>query len=808
MPKDNENIETIREMLYQNSEMIKKQQAEIEKIQHTVNDLLYVSQNASWYKKTMHEIEKRTQKNCILNPVNILKNILGKLSDNLYRKAKNSSYLYNILLKLYTILSKISPWLHHKLDHLIWNSKKEVDLISVVSEENNNEVEQCDQPLRKGNPLVSVIVPNYNHAPYLRQRLDSIYTQTYQNFEVILLDDCSKDNSREILTEYAEAYPQKTICAFNEVNVGRVNLQWNKGLSLAKGQYIWIAESDDWCEPDFLEKLIPKLEQQSVMIAFARSIFMQDGKKIWSTEEYLHDLPFDWNKPFVMTAFESVQKGFAVKNLIPNVSSAVFRNIGLLPDEVMNIWKNIKLCGDWIFYLYLIKGGAFAYTNETTNYYRIHKESTSLKVQETSDYYLESETVSCYIAQNYRVSSAVFTQTLKALKKHYANHNPGKDPSDVEQWYHLDKIRSFSEQRYPNVMMCNFSMKMGGGEILPIHLANSLRKNGVSVTFVDCRMDEYDPKVREMLNPGIPLIELRTPLAINTAAQAYGAEIMHSHHANVDKLISEFAINENIKQVITLHGMYEAINKSDLDALLPYVTKTCSTFAYIAEKNLLPFFQNGYGKKCHFVRVKNGLVFDIPKKKSRKELNIPEDAFVLCLVSRARFDKGWLEAVQAVERANELGDRQIHLVLIGEGEAYNKVKNFHSSFIHVLGAKQDPKAYFAMADMGFLPSRFSGESFPLVIIESLMCGKPVLASNVGEISYQLTAAAGKTAGCLFDLENGMIDTEKLARIICEIASDEQQYLELKQNCHDAAKRFDIENVVHDYLDIYQEAVNR
>ena len=53
-------------------------------------------------------------------------------------------------------------------------------------------------------PQVSVIVPNYNHAPYLRQRLDSIFNQNFQDFEVIILDDCSTDNSKEIIEEYMQ----------------------------------------------------------------------------------------------------------------------------------------------------------------------------------------------------------------------------------------------------------------------------------------------------------------------------------------------------------------------------------------------------------------------------------------------------------------------------------------------------------------------------------------------------------------------------------------------------------------------------
>jgi len=101
-------------------------------------------------------------------------------------------------------------------------------------------------------PKVSVIVPNYNHAPYLRQRIESILNQTYQDFEVILLDDCSTDNSRDILNNYRNQ-SKVSHCIFNAVNGKSAFQQWQKGVQLAKGEYIWIAESDDWAEPEFLE---------------------------------------------------------------------------------------------------------------------------------------------------------------------------------------------------------------------------------------------------------------------------------------------------------------------------------------------------------------------------------------------------------------------------------------------------------------------------------------------------------------------------------------------------------------------------
>ena len=67
-------------------------------------------------------------------------------------------------------------------------------------------------------PSVSVVVPNYNHAQYVRQRIDSILKQTLQDFELILLDDCSTDCSRAVISEYAKD-PRVTI-EFNEVNSG------------------------------------------------------------------------------------------------------------------------------------------------------------------------------------------------------------------------------------------------------------------------------------------------------------------------------------------------------------------------------------------------------------------------------------------------------------------------------------------------------------------------------------------------------------------------------------------------------------
>ena len=107
--------------------------------------------------------------------------------------------------------------------------------------------------------MVSVIIPNYNHDKYLDVRIQSILNQTYQDFEIIILDDCSTDNSKAVIERYRDNDHVSHI-VYNEKNSGTTFKQWEKGIELAKGDLLWIAESDDSCDCNFLDSLIPKFE--------------------------------------------------------------------------------------------------------------------------------------------------------------------------------------------------------------------------------------------------------------------------------------------------------------------------------------------------------------------------------------------------------------------------------------------------------------------------------------------------------------------------------------------------------------------
>lgn len=658
-------------------------------------------------------------------------------------------------------------------------------------------------------PLVSVIVPNYNHEPYLRERLDSIYCQTYRNFEVILLDDFSNDNSRDILNEYASAHKENTTVLFNESNTGKVFKQWNKGLHAAKGELIWIAESDDYCEANFLEEMVELFRYESLMIAFARSEFMQDGKKIWSTEEYMADIPFfNWNEPFMMTAAQMVKCGFAYKNVIPNVSSAIFRNIKKVPEEVENMCEAFSLCGDWVFYLSIMKGGTIAYTNKTTNYYRVHQQSTSLKVQKTVEYYEEWEIVGKYIARNYKVREGTFENVLFSLKRHYQAMQKTDKDSIVENYYHVEEINSEKEKRSPNILMGCYALISGGGETYPLYLANEMNNQGLSVTLLNFNMEKRNEDIRKILLGDVPLVTIKNMDYLNRIITLLDGDIIHSHHGSVDVAVSKWLANGDLecKQIISLHGMYEALEEKNMINVMDTVTKTCRHFAYIADKNLEPFIKYGYYQehKNKFTKIDNGLpeLKRTDKQISRNELGIEENAFVLCLVSRGIPEKGWAEGIRAVEAAEKRCGRPIHLIILGDGDIRKELEKNVSPNIHFMGIKYNTRDYFLISDVGFLPSRFPGESYPLVVADSLICEKPVIATDIAEVHNQLKDKNGDLAGKLIPINNWIIDEKEMENMIIELAENKEEYQLLKSRTVSASGKFNITNVVFKFLEIY------
>jgi Glycosyl transferase family 2 len=253
-------------------------------------------------------------------------------------------------------------------------------------------------------PKVSVIIPNYNHGRFLEQRIRSVLTQTFQDIEIILLDDSSTDNSRQIIESFRTQ--SKVRVMLNEQNSGSPSHQWNKGVSLSTAPYVWIAEADDDADARFLETLVEKLDaRSSVVLAQSQSVLIDlDGRNIGSLAEWTQDLSTTrWHADFTNDGHAECAEYLALKNTIPNASAVVFRREAFL--NAGGAPEHMRLCGDWLTWSRLLLHGEISFVSAALNRFRIHQGT----VRQSTPAHLclsESFEVSRFIMANVRLSGA------------------------------------------------------------------------------------------------------------------------------------------------------------------------------------------------------------------------------------------------------------------------------------------------------------------------------------------------------------------------------------------------------------------
>lgn len=231
-------------------------------------------------------------------------------------------------------------------------------------------------------PKVSVIIPNYNHARFLEQRIQSILNQTYQDFEIIYLDDASTDNSNEVFAQFSNDRRIRSI--LNQTNSGSPFKQWNKGIKAATGEYIWIAESDDYAAPNLLETLVPLLDEHpQVGIAYGQSQLVDEAGNLDKTMHCWTDDLDDrrWRNNFINRGIEECKTYLALKNTIPNASAVLIRRQSL--EMIDYAEESLFLCGDWMTWIKILLQADLAFSSKILNYYRY--SSASVRSKSRSD---------------------------------------------------------------------------------------------------------------------------------------------------------------------------------------------------------------------------------------------------------------------------------------------------------------------------------------------------------------------------------------------------------------------------------------
>lgn len=205
--------------------------------------------------------------------------------------------------------------------------------------------------------MVSIIVPIYNTEKYLEKCLISIEKQTYQNIEVILVNDGSKDNSERIAVSFVQR--DSRFVLFNQSNQG-VSVARNHGLKRAHGQYIMFVDSDDWMEPDMIDVLVKNCQKTDADISCCQSDFQIrndiESLEVWNQDRAIREF----------LAHKRINGQLTNKLLKRNIAENAFFNTKIkYGEDALFLWQLLKMCN------------GICLTNQILYHITIHDDSAS-----------------------------------------------------------------------------------------------------------------------------------------------------------------------------------------------------------------------------------------------------------------------------------------------------------------------------------------------------------------------------------------------------------------------------------------------
>jgi glycosyltransferase involved in cell wall biosynthesis len=238
---------------------------------------------------------------------------------------------------------------------------------------------------------ISVIIPNYNHAPFLEERIDSVLAQTYPAAEIILLDDASSDASQLIIEKY-RANPLVTHIEINKQNSGSPFKQWDKGIHLAKHDWVWIAESDDYCSPDFLKTAALNIRSNSNPgLFFCNSQVKTQGENEASTADVSNNLLKTefWNSSYSDTGINEINRALKFHSVVLNASAVIFNKKNLVASNSQ--LKCFRYYGDWYAYIKILEDSGIVYNADIHNFFRRTEKSHSRKMKVKDRLYIKTD---------------------------------------------------------------------------------------------------------------------------------------------------------------------------------------------------------------------------------------------------------------------------------------------------------------------------------------------------------------------------------------------------------------------------------
>lgn len=194
---------------------------------------------------------------------------------------------------------------------------------------------------------VSIIITCYNKEKYVKDAIESAINQTYKNLEIICINDCSPDNSEEII----KTFEDKIIYIKNEINKGVIYSR-NKAIKCASGEYIMTLDADDTIEPDYVKKTVKILiENPKIGMVYSKAKFIGTKNKIWNLPDYDENEEIFENRILVSSLFRKsdFEKSGGYKEYMKNGWEdwdlwCTFLEMGLKPYRIDEVLFNYRKC--------------------------------------------------------------------------------------------------------------------------------------------------------------------------------------------------------------------------------------------------------------------------------------------------------------------------------------------------------------------------------------------------------------------------------------------------------------------------------
>jgi glycosyltransferase involved in cell wall biosynthesis len=440
--------------------------------------------------------------------------------------------------------------------------------------------------------------------------------------------------------------------------------------------------------------------------------------------------------------------------------------------------------------------------------FRINQTSTSRSAFFSDRHLAEHKMVIDDLRRQYGISEDAINAHADALAQHF----PDREEGEVKRFLKPDSVETIS--RPMHICIAAHSFEVGGGEVLPLELANELKGRGLHVTYLVVERPTAGSRgIRARLRTDIPVVWWEDIAnSFDEFVRDYGIDVINSHNVSMEFQLYLRQIVVGIPYIASLHGGYETVPGLITPEFVSYVNSTVTKWLFLADKNKKILLDHGVSPdnlQTSFNAVPEFRGEWIDREDFRRQHGIPANALVLVLCSRAIEDKGWRTAITVVAELNRQVPRSAHLVLIGDGPIAAQLRedNLDSTYVSFLGQVDNPIRYFRCCDMGIFPSTYSGETFPLFILECFQAGLPVLSTDIGEIPRIMgdkpETRPGATVDCLASRD---VIGLQMTRILRDLLDNATSFEKMRDNAHATSKRFSLSALGDFYQRITREVV--